>query len=524
MTEKPMVLTFDIGTQSTRAMLVDAEGNITAKEQKRYEVPYISPHPGWAEQDADFYWSTMCAVCGQLKAKNDALWRNVTAVTITCIRDACVCVDRNGKPLRPAILWLDKREAHGMPRVPAAAKAAFLAVGMYESVKLQRRASACNWIMVNEPEIWKNTYRYLMLSTYLQWRLTGHFADSCANLIGHIPYDSKGRCWMKPTDIRRCIFPIENDKLYEIVEPGETLGTVTEKAAEETGIAKGLKLIASGSDKGCETLGLGCTGPERAALSFGTTATVELTTDSYMEPLPHIPAYPAVMKGCYNPEVQIYRGYWLISWFLREFAAKEVEEAKTLGIAPEVLLNRRLREVPPGCDGLTFQPYFTPGIVMPTAKGAVIGFSDVHTHTHIYRAIIEGINFALMDGLRTMERRGGFAVRDLYAAGGGAQSDEICQITANMFGLPVHRIQTTEASGLGSSMTAFVANGVFRDYEEAVRAMVHLRDTFEPDPEEHALYEALFSDIFQKIFPRLLPLYKTGAALRENYNRIRDGK
>jgi sugar (pentulose or hexulose) kinase len=449
-----------------------------------------------------------------LHAEAGGRWNEIAAVTVTSIRDTCVCVDIGGRPLRPAILWLDKREAHGLPGLSPAARAAFLACGMYESVKLQRRASACNWIMANQPELWRKTHKYLMLSTYLQYRLTGVYADSCANLIGHIPYDSKARRWMKLSDLRRCIFPIEPEKLYSVVEPGERLGAVTRAAAAQTAIPEGMDLIATGSDKGCETLGLGCTGPESAALSFGTTATVELTTGFYMEPLPYIPAYPAVMRGCYNPEVQIYRGYWLISWFLREFAAKEVAEAKALGCAPEALLNRRLREVPPGCDGLTFQPYFTPGIVMPTARGAVIGFSDVHTHIHIYRAIIEGINFALMDGLRTMEKRGGVAVRELYAAGGGAQSDEICQITADMFGLPVHRIQTHEASGLGSSMVAFVAKGVYPDYAAAAKGMVHIADTFLPDAAAHALYSRLFSDIFQKIFPRLLPLYKAGAALR----------
>ncbi len=514
MPDVPLMLTIDMGTQSARALLVDAAGSIVAKVQKRYETPYVSPQPGWAEQDADFYWGALCEVSRRLKEQAGPLWRQILAVTVTCIRDTCVCVDISGRPLRPAILWLDKREAHGMPRIPAPAKAAFLAVGMYDSVKLQRRAAACNWIMLHEPELWQKTHKYLMLSTYLQYRLTGLYVDSCANLIGHIPYDSKARRWMRMSDMRRCIFPIEPEKLYTIVEPGERIGGVTREAAAQTGIAEGLELIASGSDKGCETLGLGCTDPGSAAISFGTTATVELTTGTYMEPLPYIPAYPAVMKGCYNPEVQIYRGYWLISWFLREFAAKEVAEAKRLGISPEQLLNSRLREVPAGCDGLTFQPYFTPGIVMPTAKGAVIGFSDAHTHIHIYRAIIEGINFALMDGLRTMEKRGGLTVQQLFVAGGGAQSDEICQITANMFGLPVHRIQTFEASGLGSSMVGFVAKGVFPDYRAAADAMVHIRDTFMPDAAEHALYEGLFREIFQKIFPRLLPLYKAGAALR----------
>ena len=108
----PLVLTFDLGTQSARAMLVDPAGNILYKAQRRYETPYVSPQPDWAEQDPGFYWRELCAASRELKEKAGPDWAQAIAVTLTCIRDTCVCVDIDGKPLRPAILWLDKREAH----------------------------------------------------------------------------------------------------------------------------------------------------------------------------------------------------------------------------------------------------------------------------------------------------------------------------------------------------------------------------------------------------------------------------
>jgi sugar (pentulose or hexulose) kinase len=322
--------------------------------------------------------------------------------------------------------------------------------------------------------------------------LTGKFVDSVANMIGHIPFNSKTRTWMKKNELTRCVFDIENDKLTVLVEPGEILGYITDEASQQTGLPAGLPLIATGSDKGCETLGLSCVAPDSAAISLGTTATIQLTVDRYMEPLPFIPAYPAVMKKHYNPEVQVYRGYWLISWFKKEFAAKEVQEAEKRGIAPEDLLNARLRDVPAGCDGLVFQPYFTPGVVMPKARGAIIGFSDIHSRIHIYRAIIEGINFALMDGLLTMQRRGKIKINKIFISGGGSQSDEICRITADMFGLPVYRIQTFEAAGLGSAIVAFTAMGVHKSIREAASAMVHLKDEFLPDMRVHQTYQAIF--------------------------------
>ena len=292
------------------------------------------------------------------------------------------------------------------------------------------------------------------------------------------------------------------------MEPGEILGRVSAKAAADTGLPEGLPLFASGSDKACEILGLGCITKEKAAISFGTTATVTFTTDAYVEPERFIPPYASVMRGHFTPEIEIFRGYWLVSWFKREFAAKEIETAQTLGISAEELLNRRLKEVPAGCEGLIFQPYFTPNTTMPVAKGAVIGFSDVHTRIHIYRAIIEGINFALMDGLKLLEKQSGHKFLEIYVGGGGAQSDEICQITADMFGLPVIRTQTFEVSGIGSAIAAFVGMGEFTDYEEAVGSMVFKKDFFSPDMQQHQIYNTLYEEIFRNIYGRLSPLYQ----------------
>jgi sugar (pentulose or hexulose) kinase len=504
----PLVLTFDMGTQSARAMLIDPRGAVAAKKQKVYEKPYFSLHPGWAEQEPDFYWQAICETSLALKEKAGPLWQNIIAVTCTTIRDTCLCLDKNRKPLRSVILWLDKREAKELSGIPPVTNLMFQMVRMVDSVELQRKVSACNWIAKYEPEIWAKTDKFVFLSAWLTYRFCGNLADSVASTIGHIPFDSKLRTWMKKSDRRRAIFDVDDDRLYPLLEPGETLGAISAAAAAATGIAEGLPLIATGSDKGCETLGLSCLEPDSAVLSFGTTATVEVTTRDYVEPLPFIPPYPAVAPGYYNPEVEIYRGFWLISWFKREFAAKEVEDAKRLGVAAEQLLNQRLADVPPGCDGLIFQPYFTPGLVMPHARGAVIGFSDVHTRIHIYRAIVEGLNFSLMEGLFTLEKRGRLNIKRLFVAGGGSQSDEICQITANMFGLPVYRAQTHEASGIGSSMVAFIKKGVFASYREAAQNMVHIRDEFLPDMKEHKIYQRLYSEVFVKVFDRLSPLYQ----------------
>lgn len=506
--EDRIVLAYDVGTQSSRALLINQRGEILAKSQVKHEIPYERPNPDWAEKDADFYYDNICKASARLKESHPDLFAKVEAVSITTIRDTVVCVDKEGKPLRPAILWLDKRKAEGKPKVPAFNKVLFKAVGMEETVHVQYQKSHCNWIRENEPEIWAKTDKYLLLSGYLIFKLTGNMVDTAASMVGHIPFDCQARNWQKKTALTRPVFDVEEEKLCEIKDSGDVLGTITETAAADSGLPQGLPLIATGSDKACEILGMGCISKEKAAISFGTTATVTFTVDKYMEPERFIPPYDSIIPGRFTPEIEIFRGYWLISWFKKEFAEKEMKQAEEMGISAEELLNQRLGEVPAGCDGLLFQPYFTPNITMPTARGAVIGFSDQHTRIHIYRAIIEGINFALMDGMRLMEKRGNHKFTELYLGGGGSQSSEICQITADMFGIPTIRTQTYEVAGIGCAMTAFVGLGVFDSYEEAAASMVRKKDVFMPDMEQHKIYERLYEDVFKKIYGNLSGLYE----------------
>jgi sugar (pentulose or hexulose) kinase len=515
---EPLILVFDLGTQSARALLVNARGEIVQKAQKVFDPPYYSRQPGWAEQQPELYWQSLCETSRALQEKAGPCWQDAVAVTCSTIRDTCLCLDKNYHPLRDAILWLDDRKAENLLPLAPLAGLLFSLAGVGDVVALQRRISHCNWIAAHEKEIWEQTEKLVFLSTWLNWRFCGNLADSTASVIGHFPYDYKKRAWLKAGDIRRAIWEVDDDKLFNLVEPGAILGTITTQAAEQTGIPAGLPFIASGSDKGCETLGLSCLSEDKAALSFGTTATVQIASKRYLEPLPFMPAYPALAPGYYNPEIEIYRGYWLLSWFKREFAAKEVAEAARLGLSAEKLLDDRLKEIPPGCEGLVMQPYFTPGIGMPFAKGAVIGFSDVHTRIHLYRAIIEGINFALMEGLRGMEKRGNLQVKRLYVAGGGSQSAEVCRITASQFGLPVYRTQTHEVTAVGAALAAFVAKGIFASYNEGITAMVHIKDEFLPDAKAHAVYEELYGEIFEKIFDRLSPLYEKINAINRRTN------
>ncbi|MGI9133378.1 MAG: FGGY-family carbohydrate kinase, partial [Rhodoferax sp.] len=234
------------------------------------------------------------------------------------------------------------------------------------------------------------------------------------------------------------------------------------------------------------------------------------TTRRYLEATRFIPPYQAAVPGHYNTEIQITRGFWMVSWFKQQFGLHEQQMAQARGVTPESLFDELVNAVPPGAQGLMLQPFWNPGIKVPgpEAKGAVIGFGDIHQRAHLYRAILEGLAYALREAKERIERRGGARITRLRVAGGGSQSDAALQITANVFNLPCERPQVYETSGLGAAILAAVSLRLHPDFTSAVAHMAHTGKVFLPEPAHVATYAALYQRVYLQMYPRLQPLYR----------------
>lgn len=266
--------------------------------------------------------------------------------------------------------------------------------------------------------------------------------------------------------------------------------------------------MACASDKGAETVGIGCVAEGMASLSLGTTATVQATSPRYFEPVAFMPPYPAAVAGHHNPEVEIFRGYWMISWFKRELAPVEVSEAAEAGVAPEEILDRFLREVPAGSMGLITLPHWGPSLKLPGTKGAMVGFGDVHTRGYIYRSFLEGLAFGLREGLERIEKAGGRRITRIGISGGATQSREICQLTADILGRELTSGETFETAGLGAAAITAVGVGLHPDLPGAVAAMVRHGRVYRPRPAEAELYDRLYRRVYRRLYARLKPLYQ----------------
>lgn len=503
------LLAIDNGTQSVRALVFDPRGELLYKQRVPIE-PYFSTAPGLAEQDPEVFWRAVCEACHGLWAQGVDK-TSIAALALTTQRSTVVNVDKDGRPLRPAIVWLDQRRAEGLKPVGGLWGAAFALAGASETVAYLQAEAEANWIRTHQPEVWEATHKYLFLSGYLIYHLVGQFVDSVASQVGYVPFDYKSQAWAKSWDWKWQAVPMDKRLLPDLVPAASPLGRITAEAASATGLPEGLPLIAAAADKATEVLGAGCLEPHIGCLSYGTTVTINTTHKKYIEVIPLLPPYPAAVPGQYSFEIQVQRGYWMVTWFKHQFGLREQKLAEERGVEPETLFDELVRSVPPGSEGLVLQPYWSPGLRFPgpEARGAIIGFSDAHTRAHLYRAILEGLAYAMREGAERTAKRSGIPITELRVAGGGSQSEAALQLTADVFGLPASRPHVYEASGLGAAMDAAVGAGLHADFPAAIRAMTRVRDTFEPDAATHARYDELYEGVYKKMYGRLKPLYET---------------
>ena len=505
---KDYILTIDQGSQSTRVCLIDRHGNID-HIVKRVIQPYFAKEHGWAEQHAEYYWEQICIACQSLWQELPADTYKIKAISMTSQRGSVVNLDAMGNTLRPAITWMDQRKALYPKSIKGIWGALFKLIGASETIEFFRKSAQANWIEQNQNDVWNKTDKFLLLSGYLNYKLTGEFKDSKGNQVGYIPFNYKKLEWANRFSWKWRVIKLKKHMLPELVDVGSILGYLSVDAAKEIGVRVETAVVAAAADKSCEVLGSGCTSTDMACLSLGTTATVNVAFKKYVEAIPLMPAYPAPFKGGYCSEIQTQRGFWLVTWFKEQFASEERSSARKLNIVTEEFFDNFLRQTEPGSNGLIVQPYWEGGVSTPgpEARGSIIGFNSDHKKAHIYRAIIEGLAYSLREGKERIEKQCATKIKRIVVSGGGSQSDEIMKILANVFNLKVERPHTFETSSLGAAICAAQAIGWYSDTETAKQHMTRISKEFEPDLNVAIKYDRIYKDAYLKIYSRLQPIY-----------------
>ncbi len=498
------VIGVDIGTQSTKAVRVDATGRILAQASRAYQVD--SPEPLWAEQWPSVWLDAVAACVREVAA--DAGPDAIAALCVSSLYGgAGVPIDVDGKPTYPCLIWMDRRAQDEVAWVREHVDLDRLHDITGNGVDSYYGYTKMLWLREKRPEVWARTRAFLPPNAWVIAELTGEVAvdHSSAGNIGGV-YDTARRCWsgemLDRLGIPRTMMP------ERLVESSDVVGPLTPRWARELGLGEGLPVVAGGVDAAVATLAAGASRPGNHVAMIGTSmcwGTIRPRVDARhgLISMPHV---IGGLKDLYVFGGAITAGA-SVTWFRETFCQAEIAEGRARGIDPHVLLEEPAAALAPGAQGLVFLPYLMgerSPIWDPKASGAFVGLGLHHGRAHLYRAVLEGIAYALRHNIEAGSLAGDNLDDRLTVVGGAAHSDLWMQIIADVTGRPVATIDGDAEASLGAALLA--AHGVGLVDRAAVdRGWVRLVDRARPAAAARERYDALYAQ-YVALYPALKPV------------------
>ncbi len=432
----------DIGTSSSKGVLVTADGEIVARASRAHDT--ATPRPGWVEHDAEgVWWADFLAIAKELTAAG----HRIAGLGVSGIGPVLLTADRDGSPLRPAILYgVDTRASTEIAELTGELGAEEILRRGGTPLSSQAVGPKLRWLARHEPEVYERTELLLMASSYLVHRLTGryvldhHSASQCDPM-----YDQSAFGWAH--DWADVVAP--GLRLPELAWPTEVVGTVTAAAARETGLPSGLPVTAGTVDAWAEATSVGVREPDDVMVMYGTTMFL-VQVVAAPEPHPALWTTSGVQPGTWSLAAGMATSGAVTDW-LRKLVGADF-----------TTLVAEAASVPPGSRGLLLLPYFagerTP-IFDPSARGVIAGLTLAHGRAELYRAALEGIAYGVRHNLEVMRAAGGPA-RRLVAVGGGTQGGLWTRIVSDVTGEAQVVPAETVGAAFGDAMLAAGAAGV----------------------------------------------------------------
>jgi len=486
-----LVVGLDCSTTSTKAIAYDREGRIAAYASEA--IPLHSPQPNYYEQDPEDWWRSARNALKKITGEVEP--GKIAALAISNQRETFVPLSRDGKSLRPAIIWLDERCKDDVE--PFARK-----IGKDRIHRITGKPPdyapvvyRLAWMKRNEPHFFDKIGMICDVQTYLVWKLTGVFMTSWASADPLGLFDLKTKRWSR---VILGALDLESKQLPEVFCPGTILGKVSQSASRLTGLSAETLIVAGGGDGQAAGLGSNVLSPHRAYLNLGTAVVAGVYGDEYKTDKAFRTMCSCSESGYYY-ECSLRAGTFAIDWLIR----KILNVDPTPGIYKA--LEHEAGQNAVGSDGLLHLPYLC-GAMNPywdtNARGAFIGLSSSHTRGHIYRSILEGIAFEQLLAVGKVEEAVGVKVTAFVAIGGGAANRLWCSILADVTGRRIYVPENKEASGLGAAIAAAVGAGWYRTFKEAAEEMTGPKRELVPNTKNHKLYSSLFVN-YGKIYPAL---------------------
>lgn len=483
-----LLMGIDIGTQSTRAALLNIEGELIQSASTPLDLQ--TPRPGYAEQDPQIWWDTTVSNIRRVLSQSSVQPDEIAGIGVSGQMHGTVPIDKKGELLSHGVqLWCDKRSADIVEDFKASSN-------VEKAYRIAGSPPVANWfgfkikwLQVYQSDIYQRTWKFLLPKDYINFRLTGNVATDWSEASGAFLMDASTKDW-SPELVEQV--GIEADKLPNIEPSSQVIGHVTKEVANLTGLAEGTPVVAGAGDMLCMLLAAGITRRGRASDVTGSSSIASVFTetpvlDERLMNLHH------VLPG-WIPFGIIDSGGLSLKWFKDSFCKHEISEAQSQGKEVYDILNELADEVEPGCEGLLYFPYLMGERTLgtPYARGVLFGLTPRVGVGAVTRAIMEGVTFELRRTFEIVESAGN-PIDVVYHSGGGAYSDLWSQLKADIYGKPVATFKNTEGGILGSAILAGVGVDLYPDPASGAEFCIEVAKTFEPRAQYYKRYDEMFS-------------------------------
>ncbi|WP_028821313.1 FGGY-family carbohydrate kinase [Propionimicrobium lymphophilum] len=496
-----LLLGIDVGTGGVRVAAVTPEGEMIATASVAVET--YTPRPAWAEQNPQDWWGGLKGSLAELLETVSA--EQICGIAVDGTSATVVACDKDGEPLRPALLWMDVRAADEAERLTNTGDPALKYAGM-QTVSAEWGIPKLMWLSKNEPEVYEKAEVFADCIDWMNFKLTGEWAMSICTATCKYFYDSNWSGW--PTNLyAKAGIPDALRKLPpSVLKMGEVVGELSSKAASELGLKAGIPVTMGGIDAHVGAIGLGVVDEGSLALITGSSHVMLGQTDQAIYSQGIWGAYfDAIIPGQYTVEAGQISSGSVNNWFTHKFtveAHKHGDDSASL----YNYLNELAKEIPIGCDGVIALDHFQGNrspFSNPYSRGAFTGLTLSHGEGHLYRAVLESVCYGTKTIFDTFREKGFDPVK-VVVSGGPTKSRFWMQMHADVTGVPMLFPKNTEGPLMGCSILASIGAGLHDDIGSAAKAMVTMADSIEPNPEatsEYEFYHKRYLEIYEALAP-----------------------
>lgn len=491
------ILSVDLGTTAIKVAMVDAEGRMLSTSTQEYTL--LTPTTLAVELPVETYWQAFKAGVAEVLETSKVDTSKIRALGISAQGETLIFVDKEGKPLRNAIVWMDNRaqeEAEILGK-EFPQEQSYKITGQVSIVPTWP-ASKVLWMRKNEPELFAKTAKILLIEDYFIYRMTGKYVAEGSLLCSTVYWDIIKKAWW--TDMLSYL-KVDDGQLPDIRESGEPVGTIFPEVAKELGVSADMVVCTGALDQAAGTIGVGNIKPGVFSENTGAALAICATVDHpFVDPTGRMPCHYHAMPDTYMAHT-FTTGGMVLKWYRDMFCQPEIQVGKLAGMDPYEVLSIEASKVAPGADGLMMLPHLQGAMAPednPKAKGVFYGITLRHTKAHFARAIMEAIASIVKRNIEAVEDLN-IEVSEIRCLGGGAKSPVWNQIKADLIGKPVVTMESEEAACLGAAIVAGVGIGMFKSLEDATSKMVKIKERFQPNPEN--------ADAYSQHFKKYVDLY-----------------